>query len=147
MDCPYCSNEDTKVLESRLKDDSVRRRRECLSCSVRFTTYEKPVFQLSVIKKDGREEPFQINKIEDSLQKACSKIEPELINQLTKRIERKVLSIRTNQIKTNQIGKLVLQELKKFDKIAYLRFATVHKQIEDPKLLEKELMLINKWGK
>tara|TARA_Y100000310_G_scaffold200109_1_gene200111 strand:+ start:355 stop:798 length:444 start_codon:yes stop_codon:yes gene_type:complete len=147
MNCPYCSNEETKVLESRLKEAAVRRRRECLSCTTRFTTYEKPVFQLSVVKKDGREEPFQVSKIEDSLQKACSKTEPELIVQLTRRIERKVLSKKTNQIKTNQIGKLVLQELKKFDKIAYLRFATVHKQIDDPKLLEKELRMINKGGK
>ena len=144
MFCPYCAHEDTKVLESRLKDDSVRRRRECLSCSVRFTTYEKPVFQLSVIKKDGREEPFQTIKIQNSLQRACSKTEPEIIDQLTKRIERKVLSKKTNQLKTSQIGKLVLQELKKFDKIAYLRFATVHKDIDDPKLLEKELRILHK---
>ncbi len=142
MYCPYCSNEDTKVIESRLKAETVRRRRECLSCATRFTTYEKPIFQLSVIKKDGREEPFQISKVEDSLQKACSKTEPELITQLTKRVERRILTKKTNQIKTNQIGRLVLQELKKFDKIAYLRFATVHKQIDDPKSLEKELKLI-----
>ena len=142
MYCPYCSHEDTKVLESRLKNEAVRRRRECLGCTARFTTYEKPVFQLSVIKKDNREEPFQIQKIQESLQKACSKIEPEIIQQITNRIERKILSKKTNQIKTSQLGKLVLQELKKFDKIAYLRFATVHKQINDPKLLEKELKII-----
>ncbi|MBU0459710.1 MAG: transcriptional regulator NrdR [Nanoarchaeota archaeon] len=141
MFCPYCSKE-TKVLESRLKDSSVRRRRECLSCSVRFTTHEKPVFQLSVIKKDQREEPFQIQKIQDSLQKACSKTEAEIIHQITQRIERKVIQKKTNQLTTNQIGKLVLQELKKFDKIAYLRYATVHKDIDDPKLLEKELKRI-----
>ncbi len=142
MYCPYCSHQETKVLESRLINEAVRRRRECLSCNIRFTTYETPVFQLSVIKRDGREESFQINKIQQSLEKACSKTEPELIPELTKRIEQKILSKKTNQVKTSLIGKLVLQELKAVDKIAYLRYATVHKKIEDPKLLEKELKII-----
>jgi len=142
MYCPYCSYQDTKVLESRLINEAVRRRRECLGCNVRFTTYETPVFQLSVIKRDGREEPFQINKVQQSLQKACSKAEPELITALAKRIERKILSKKTNQVKTSLIGRLVLQELKAVDKIAWLRYATVHKKIADPKLLEKELKII-----
>ena len=142
MYCPYCSHQDTKVLESRLINEAVRRRRECLGCNVRFTTYETPVFQLSVIKRDRREEPFQINKIQQSLEKACSKAEPELITELTKRIEQKILSKKTNQVKTSLIGKLVLQELKAVDKIACLRYATVHKKIADPKLLEKELKII-----
>ena|SRR3989338_7091881 len=142
MFCPYCFHQETKVLESRLINDSVRRRRECLSCQVRFTTYEKPVFQLAVIKKDGREEPFQIAKIHNSLLKACSKAEPEMISQLTKKIECKLLSKKTNRIKTTLIGKVVLQELRKLDKIAYLRFATVHKRIHDQQSLEKELEIL-----
>ena len=84
----------------------------------------------------------QINKIQQSLEKACSKAEPELITELTKRIEQKILSKKTNQVKTSLIGKLVLQELKAVDKIACLRYATVHKKIADPKLLEKELKII-----
>lgn len=142
MFCPYCSHQETKVLESRLINEAVRRRRECLSCNVRFTTYEKPVFNLTVIKKDGREEPFQSAKIKNSLLKACSKTEPEIIEQLAKKVERKVLSAKASRIKTTLIGKIVLQELKQFDKIAYIRFATVHKKINNPKSLEKELKII-----
>lgn len=142
MLCPYCFHPETKVLESRLVEEAVRRRRECLSCSIRFSTYEKPVFQLTVIKKDGREEPFQSAKLYNSLLKACSKTGPELIGQLAKKIESKLLSKKTNRLKTTFIGRVVLQELKKFDKIAYLRFATVHKKIHDQSSLEKELKIL-----
>tara|TARA_Y100000031_G_C7982146_1_gene275276 strand:- start:35 stop:466 length:432 start_codon:yes stop_codon:yes gene_type:complete len=142
MLCPYCNNDDTRVIESRLKADSVRRRRECLSCTTRFTTYERPMIHLLVTKKDGSEEPFQFLKIRNSIQRACCKAEQEQIDILAKKIERKVLGKKTKNVKTNLIGKLVLNELKRFDKIAYLRYATIHKQIEDPKLLQKELKII-----
>lgn len=142
MYCAYCSHEDTKVLESRQIDDALRRRRECLECGNRFTTYERAFFQLQVTKKDGREQPFEIEKLESSIRKACSKQEPEEISVLAKKIEQKILLKKINPIKTKEIGKLVLQELRRCDKIAYLRYATVHKGIDDPKILKKELQII-----
>ncbi|HLC70936.1 MAG TPA: ATP cone domain-containing protein [Candidatus Nanoarchaeia archaeon] len=142
MHCPYCSNEDTKVLESRISEDSLRRRRECLKCENRFTTYEKAVFQFSVIKKDGKEQPFNIEKIRNSVVKAIGKAEEEPVMGITKRIEQKILSRKKNFIKTTDIGKIVLQELKRFDSMAYVRFATIHKDIGDPKMLKRELQLM-----
>lgn len=142
MHCPYCSNDDTKVLESRASEDSLRRRRECLKCENRFTTYEKAVFQFTVLKKDGREQPFNTEKIKNSLMKAVGKAEEGPVLALTKRIEQKILSRKKNPLKTTEIGKVVLQELKRFDKMAYVRFATIHKSIDDPRMLKKELQLM-----
>lgn len=145
MYCPYCSNE-TKVLESRLIDDSVRRRRECNSCEIRFTTYEKPHLQLKVVKKNGQEQIFDSTKILLSIQKACSKADTQLVQELAKKVETKVLSKRKNKISTKEIGRVVLMELKKFDKMAYVRFATIHKSIDDPRLLKKEVSMISRGG-
>jgi len=142
MLCPFCSHEETKVLESRIQDRSVRRRRECLSCAIRFTTHETFEFQLTVIKKDGREEPFNLSKLKSSIEKACNKINEEQLLSLTRSVEQKILSKKSSTIKTTEIGKLVLQELKKFDKIAYLRYTSVYKSIEDPVLLKKEVNAI-----
>ncbi len=138
MYCPLCS-EETRVLESRLIDNSVRRRRECLKCNNRFTTYEKAIFSLSVLKKDGREQDFDIEKIKSSVLKAFGKTNENTLINVTSKIQKIILSKKQNQIKTTDIGKIVLRELKRVDKIAYLRFATIHKEIEDTKILEKEL--------
>lgn len=118
----------------------MRRRRECLHCHKRFTTYEKAEFHFLVIKKDGRLESFTLQKIKNSLQKACNKIDEESLLALTKKIEQKILLRKTNRLKTSDIGKTVLGELKKFDAIAYVRYATVHKGIDNPKTLKKELL-------
>jgi transcriptional repressor NrdR len=142
MYCPYCSNNETKVLESRILDASMRRRRECLKCSNRFTTYEKPIFTLKVLKKDGREEEFSLNKIISSLQKACNKTDPEKITEISNKVQQKILNKKVNPVKSSFIGTAVLNELKKFDKIAYLRFTSVHKEIDDPKIFKKEINLI-----
>lgn len=142
MHCQLCSNEETKVLESRLGDNSVRRRRECLKCGHRFTTYEEAVFNLSVLKKDGRLENFDLQKVVRSIQKACSKTDSEMIQALSRKAEQKILRKKVDPIRSTEIGRIVLQELKRFDKIAYLRFASVHKEINDPKLLGKELSLL-----
>ncbi|MBU0457700.1 MAG: ATP cone domain-containing protein [Nanoarchaeota archaeon] len=144
MYCPFCSNKETKVLESRINDDSLRRRRECLKCRNRFTTYEKASFSLTVLKKDGKVQPFDIKKISQSIEKASGKADQEIISKLTKKVEQKILRKKTNPIETLHIGRFVLQELKKYDKIAYLRFASVYKSIDDPKMLEKEINQIVK---
>ncbi len=95
-----------------------------------------------VLKKDGREEPYLVEKIYAGMRKACTKAEEEQIAILARKVEQKVLLKKVNPIKTTAIGKIVLQELKRFDKIAYLRFASIHKNIDDPKVLEKELQTI-----
>jgi len=146
MLCPFCSKTDTRVLESRIMNDSVRRRRECSSCTNRFTTYEKAIIHLKVTKRDNREQEFDIKKVERSLERACGKIEPEVITQLTRKIEQRILNKRVNTIKSTEIGLIVLQELKRFDKIAYLRFATVYKSLDRPELLKKELNTIIRGG-
>lgn len=142
MLCPFCSHQDTKVLESRVQESTVRRRRECSQCASRFTTYETFSLQLTVIKKDGREEPFNIHKIRASIEKACSKTDAQHILALTKNIEQKILNKKSNSVKTTDIGRIVLHELKKFDKIAYLRYASVYKSINNPSILKKELNAI-----
>jgi transcriptional repressor NrdR len=144
MYCPFCSYEDTKVLESRIVENSVRRRRECSNCNNRFTTYENFIFNLVVEKKDGREEDFQRNKIKNSLIKACSKTSEEKVEEMTKRIEQRVLNEKVTKISTQEIGKIVLQELREADKVAYLRFASVHKSFDNPELFKKELNQITK---
>lgn len=141
MECPFC-NSGTRVLESRLVNDSVRRRRHCSSCTNRFTTYEQAVFHLTVIKKDGRIQPFDVQKIRESLVKACNKIDTEIIDSATRKIERKLLSKKRPQLSSREIGRLALMELKKIDKMAYVRFASIHKGIEDPKLLRKEVSML-----
>ena len=139
MFCPFCSNEETRVLESRLLENSVRRRRECEQCTTRFTTYEQAVFHVTVVKKDGREQAFDGQKIWRSIEKACAKADPEVVQALSKKVEQKVLAKKMNPIPTTEIGRLVLLELRKFDKMAYMRFASIHKSIDDPQLLKKEI--------
>ncbi len=139
MNCPFCAHKETKVLESRIVESSLRRRRECLKCSNRFTTYEKAVFNRTVLKKDGREEPFNIQKLALSIEKACGKAEQETTRLLARRVEQKIIKRKINPIKTRDIGKYVLAELKRFDKMAYLRFTSIHKKIDDPKVLAEEL--------
>jgi len=141
MDCPFCSKE-TKVLESRIIEHSVRRRRECLNCNKRFTTFEKPQISLTVIKKDGREEEFGLEKIRNSLTKACAKAEEQQINSMLAKVEQEIVVLQKDKISTAEIARLVMKELVKTDKIAYLRFASVYKNIEEPKLLKKELNAI-----
>ncbi len=144
MQCPYCSSE-TKVLESRAAEGSMRRRRECLQCENRFTTYEKAVFQFYVLKKDGREEPFQTAKITSSIRRALGKEEGKEGNgslEIARKAEQKILLRKKNPIRTTEIGRIVLQELRKADKMAYVRFASIHKSIEDPRLLRKEIKLL-----
>ena len=142
MYCPFCTHSETKVLESRILDTAMRRRRQCLECNNRFTTYEQAEFNIKVLKREGGEEEFDLQKVSSSIKKACGKIDPATITSLSRKVHQKVLKRKNNSIKSGHIGKFVLQELKKTDKIAYLRFASVHKCIEDPKVLEKEINLL-----
>lgn len=148
MKCPFCASLLTKVVDKRAVQSlgEIRRRRECLKCSRRFTTYEKLAdFELLVIKKDGRKEPFEIEKLKKgiliSLEKrpSTSKVES-----LVENIERKVRKQGKREITSNAIGKMVLSELKKIDTIAYLRFASVYRGFENPEDFAKELTILEK---
>ena len=136
MKCVYCGSLDSKVIDSRISDDgtSIRRRRECLECGRRFTTYETveriPVF---VIKKDGNRELFDINKLRSGIMKACEKrpVTYESINKLVTEIEKTVYNLGTNEVSSDRIGDEVMRGLKELDQVAYVRFASVYKEFKD----------------
>jgi transcriptional repressor NrdR len=131
MNCPYCNYEDTAVLESRgLPDeDGIRRRRECKKCSKRFTTHERVVnIDLKVIKKNGKVEQYDREKLLKGIKKACYKrrVDDVDLENLVDEIETKLLNRKTVEIKSSDIGKMVLSRLLKIDDLAYMRFASVY---------------------
>jgi len=136
MKCIQCKHTETKVTESReLYDgDVIRRRRECLNCNYRFTTYEKaeqPI--LMVIKKDGRKENFSIEKVSSGIYKACEKrkIPQEKIEGVITKIEKKIRGIGESEISSKQIGNIILSELANLDNVSYVRFASVYQSFSD----------------
>ena len=144
MRCPFCSYEQTAVLESRVCDDksSLRRRRECEKCKKRFTTYEKiEKPSLLVIKKDGRREAFEKEKIKKGILKACEKrpVPLEMVDWIVEDVEREVLRKDTVEIPSKIIGNVVLKRLKKVDKVAWLRFASVYLEFSDLSDFEKAI--------
>jgi len=136
MKCPFCGHEETKVLDSRpgANGNSVRRRRECLSCEARFTTYERyEDNQLRLIKKDGKRELFDRNKVMNGIIRACEKrpVSSEQIEDIVERIEDKLKKTGKNEISSTKIGDMVVEELKKIDQVSYVRFASVYKEFRD----------------
>ncbi len=132
MKCIYCSSE-TKVTDKRESPEGTRRRRECLKCKKRFTTYEKPEKKdIIIVKKDGRRERFSQEKMKKGIMKACEKrsVSVEKIDKLVNEIEEKLL-LRRKEVKSENMGKIVMQKLKKLDKIAYIRFASVYRDFKD----------------
>jgi transcriptional repressor NrdR len=142
MRCPFCKNSETKVTNKRDLDNETKRRRECLKCKKRFTTYEKlEARDLWVIKKDGRRESFDSEKIKKGLTRACEKrpISAEKIEMVIANIENKLKSSNKKEISTETIGELIMKELKKIDKVAYIRFASVYREFKDVGDFKKEL--------
>lgn len=136
MRCPFCSHAETQVSETRESDegDVVRRRRRCLSCDKRFTTYERADIALpSVVKKDGRRADFDTAKLRASMQLALRKrpVSVEQIDAAITRIEEKLLASGAREIASTRLGELVMRELKRIDKVAYVRFASVYRSFED----------------
>ncbi|MBI4999678.1 transcriptional repressor NrdR [Candidatus Gottesmanbacteria bacterium] len=136
MKCPFCDSLETEVVETRDSEDLAvtRRRRECLKCKKRFTTYERVEnIPLLVIKKDGRREPFSRDKLREGIVKACQKrpVSMDLIESLVDEIERELRGKETNEISSKTIGNMVLRKLKKIDKVAYLRYASVYLDFSD----------------
>jgi len=146
MKCPYCSPENFKTLETRdSPDNTTRRRKECINCSKRFTTYEYvETIELMVRKKDGKLERFDVNKIIRGIQKASEKrpVTMAQINELAGQIRQDLMLKDTGEVSSQDIGDLIMKHLKIMDRIVYIRFASVYKRFEDPEdfgrlLLEK----------
>lgn len=136
MKCIYCGFEDSKVLDSRSTDDSnaIRRRRECLKCGKRFTTYETvETVPILVIKKDGSRQPFNLEKIKVGMIKACEKrpVSIAQIDEMAEDIEKKIQNSLKQEISSQEIGEMIMEKLKKVDDIAYVRFASVYRQFKD----------------
>lgn len=136
MQCPFCENEQSSVLESRDSEDNqvTRRRRECEGCKKRFTTYERVEGpQLIVIKKDGGRENFDREKIRRGINHACEKrpVSTDLVEEIVDQVEQEMLKKKSNEVSSRLIGNAVLRQLKKMDKVAYVRFASVYLDFDD----------------
>ncbi len=136
MKCPFCESQEDKVIDSRVSKEgnAIRRRRECLKCGKRFTSYER-VEELApmVIKKDGRRESFNADKIRSGLLIACKKrpIETARIDEIVENIEKKLIGLGEKEIPSSSIGEEIMTALKELDKVAYVRFASVYRQFKD----------------
>ncbi len=144
MHCPFCSAQDTKVIDSRLADDGsqVRRRRECFECNERFTTYEVIELNLPrVIKRDGSRVAFNVDKLRGSFIKALEKrpVAVEKIDEAMNLILRKLRTESEREIHTNKLGEYVMNELKHMDKVAYVRFASVYRSFQDVSEFHREI--------
>ena len=136
MKCPFCGHLETQVVETRMSEDgdSIRRRRQCGACEKRYTTYERPdVSYPNVVKKDGRRTEFQHSKWMSSMALALRKrpVSTEQLDTAVERIEEKLMSLGAREVPSTRLGELVMRELKKLDKVAYIRFASVYRSFED----------------
>lgn len=152
MRCPFCNSSDTKVTDSRDTDDgaSIRRRRQCLLCNRRFTTYETvEQTPLRAIKKNGTRELFDKNKLRNGLIRACEKrnISTEQIEEIVNTVERTIRNELKQEVPTEVIGNLIMEELRKLDQVAYVRFASVYREFKDLDSFMSELETLMKVGK
>ena len=136
MKCPFCSHADTQVVETRISEegDFIRRRRQCAACDKRFTTYERPDVNFpAIVKKDGRRIDSDRAKLVASMNLALRKrpVSTEQVDGAIERIEEKLLNLGLREVASTRIGELVMRELKKLDKVAYVRFASVYRSFED----------------
>ena len=144
MRCPYCENPDTKVIDSRptAEGHAIRRRRGCEKCGKRFTTYEKVEETIiMIIKKDGRREVFDRNKIMSGIVKACEKrpVPVAEMERVVNEIERGLNNMMEKEVESNLVGELVMEKLKELDEVAYVRFASVYRQFTDVNTFVKEI--------
>ena len=136
MKCPFCGSDDTQVIDSRVSEpgDSIRRRRRCTGCQKRFTTYETVELRLpQVVKSNGTRSDFDVGKLRNGFQRALHKrpVPTEFVDQAVDRIVGQVLALGEREIPSRQIGEMVMQELYKLDKVAYIRFASVYRSFQD----------------
>jgi len=144
MKCPICYYPDTKVVDSRAASDgmSIRRRRECLKCGFRYSTYEEiEILDLMIVKRDGRKESYNREKMTSGLKKALEKrsITEDKFKKLIHAIERDLQKLKKNEITSSQIGNIIMKHLKKTDQVAYIRFASVYEDFKDANEFRREL--------
>lgn len=144
MKCPFCNDPDTKVIDSRPADDncSIRRRRQCLTCGKRFTTYEKlETMPLMVVKKDNTRETYDRAKIESGIVRSCHKrpVSTQQINQMIDEIENEIFNMEDREVSTSMVGELVMDKLKSMDEVAYVRFASVYREFKDVNTFVEEI--------
>ena len=149
MHCPFCSDHETKVIDSRLvaEGDQVRRRRECLNCGERFTTFESAELVLPrVIKNNGNRQPFDEDKLRNGLLRALEKrpVSLELIDSTINRIKHQLRETGEREIRTRDVGELVMQALRELDDVAYVRFASVYRSFQDVEEFKKEIDRLGK---
>lgn len=148
MRCPYCQDGDSRVVDTRKVGKAVRRRRECLRCGQRFTTYERlaPV-SLFVVKRDGRREPFNREKLYRGVYTACAKrpISQERIEELVAKVENDVFALGKAEVDSMVIGKMTMQALRDLDDVAYVRFASVYRRFKDIDGLSDEINHFREW--
>jgi transcriptional repressor NrdR len=144
MKCPYCRLGDSRVIDTRemADKDAIRRRRQCRDCGRRFTTYERiePV-SLTVVKKDGRREPYDRTKLEGGIRSACSKrpVPAETIQRILDEIEAAIFTMASEEVPSRTIGELVMEKLREVDQVAYIRFASVYRSFADIEDLREEV--------
>lgn len=144
MKCPFCNFADSKVVDSRPTDEgtSIRRRRECLKCGKRFTTYETVErLPLMLIKRDGTREPYSRDKLLSGVMKACEKrpVPQQRLEQLVDQVEQKLFGTLESEVSSKTIGEMVMEELREIDEVAYVRFASVYRQFKDINTFMEEL--------
>ena len=147
MKCPFCLHPQTKVIDSRESTDRTRRRRQCLDCDKRFTTYERlDTIDLAVIKKDGSRQPFNRDKVLKGMLKACEKrpISRERVEQAVTAMEASLRKRDRTEISARKVGELVMAQLKQLDHVAYVRFASVYRSFRDISQFEREIKLLKK---
>jgi transcriptional repressor NrdR len=148
MKCPYCGSENLKTLETRdSPDNTVRRRKECVDCGKRFTSYEYvETVELMVKKKDNRLERFDLNKIVRGLQKACEKrpVTTEQIHELAEHVRQDLMMLGKEEVSSREVGDSVMKYLKKLDRISYVRFASVYRSFEEPEDFQRVLKEVKK---
>ena len=152
MRCPFCAHEDSQVKDSRPSEDgaSIRRRRECAGCGARFTTFERVQLRdLTVLKKDGKREPFDRAKLEQSVTLACRKrgIAQERLDQLVSGIQRQVETAGEGEVPSSRIGEMVMEGLRQLDSVAYIRFASVYRDFSEARDFEEFASAVQEAGK
>ncbi|HEY7377427.1 MAG TPA: transcriptional regulator NrdR [Steroidobacteraceae bacterium] len=144
MHCPFCAHEETKVIDSRLAGDGsqIRRRRECLKCAERFTTFESAELVMpQVVKSDRAREPFDEHKLRAGILKALEKrpVSSEAVEQAVSRICHKIRNLAEREVQARQVGELVMEELRQLDEVAYVRFASVYRSFQDVEAFREEV--------
>lgn len=148
MKCPYCGDSESKVVNSRELPDAVRRRRECLVCHRRYTTFERlESSALLVVKRDGRREEFDRRKLFDGVRRACHKrpISVEQLDELVGRVEHELRSLGLPEVEAARIGEMVMARLKLMDDIAYVRYAAIYRRFQDMNSLMAEMEEFTEW--